>query len=209
MNTFDPSSIDFGKYELSSKSKSLALPKKAQEQFELGIWFAIYNWSVMDVAVEEMWGGADSSEKRDWLAGQIAELFETYSSLGIDDISERLLQVMADEFETVVDDESELKVAVDIIDIYKQCKEDDFQTVQDLMKKYQDREALRREGKLPKTKTEIVESSGSEDEEDDENDNDHNVPQLASEDSEMKEPEGPIIDEDGFQLVTKKGRGKR
>lgn len=209
MSFVDPNTLDYGKYELSTSSKSLVLSGKALEQFELGIWLALYNWSVLDVAVQDGWGGPDSAEKRDWLAGQVAELFETYSSIGLDEISERLTQVMADEFDTVVEDDSELPVAIEIVEVYKQCQKNDYEHVAEVFKKYQEREALRAQGKLPKTKTEVLENSdGSSDEGEGEwEDDDKETPQLAN--AEPKEREGPIIDDDGFELVTKKGRGKR
>ncbi|VVT54447.1 uncharacterized protein SAPINGB_P004080 [Magnusiomyces paraingens] len=210
----DSTNFDVGKYavESSAKNGSLTLPGKAQNQLELGLCLAIYKWDILTAAVEGQWGGADSSDKRDWLVGSVAELFsESYVDAGF--IEDRLLQVMSDEFDVVVEDESALPIAVEIIEIYRDCERGDFARVDALHKKFQETEKLRKEGKIKPIKVEVQgddEDDHNDDEEwDDEEDDDAAVPQLTEDVEMTDEPRGPIVDDDGFELVQKKGRGRK
>lgn len=214
MKYVDPETVDSGKYEVETSAKTLLLPKKQQEQFELGSWYVISRWEILNTAVEEAWGGSDSGDKRDWLVGQIVDLFETTNYVGLFEIQSRFLQVMNDEFDVVVEDDSELPIAMEVIDLYRDCQKGDFAKIKELQAEFEEKERLRAQGKLPKAKIEIVKGDDDDDEEEDwsdEGDDDEEVPELKSQkDTEMEEAQkGPIIDEDGFELVTKKGRGKR
>lgn len=86
--------------------------------WELGVAYLLHSWPALTLAVTSNWGGANSSEKRDWLCGAIADMFppldqSTTSSTGGDngepddyDVEETLAQVMQDEFEVRVEDGS-------------------------------------------------------------------------------------------------------
>ena len=50
-------------------------PEQLQAAFDNGIWYALSLWPALHVAVQNSWGGPDSSEKRDWFAGAVSDLF--------------------------------------------------------------------------------------------------------------------------------------
>lgn len=122
-------------------------------------------------------------------------------------IEEFLLQVMLDEFEVNVDDESGADVAEQLCRLRKECGRGNFAEVLAMKERWESRRgnevaALfeRKEGE----DGEEDESSGSEEGEDDEDDMDVDMdeaPQLV-----RREPVAPQVDEDGFTKVTKKKR---
>ncbi|KAJ8098352.1 Pre-rRNA-processing protein TSR2-domain-containing protein [Lipomyces tetrasporus] len=108
-----------------------------QSRFELGVCMAIYNWEALAVSVQSFWGGPDSADKRDWMVGSIVELYEQQEQVDAEDIEDRLLQIMEDEFEVAVEDDSAYDVAEKIVRIFGQCKEGDFSLVDSLYQKHQ------------------------------------------------------------------------
>lgn len=202
--------INTSYYILESSQKGVPLTfsdKKRQGRFELGVCMAIYGWENLQTAVDAQWGGADSADKRDWLVGNVVEMFDDMY-IEAEDIEERLVGVMEDEFGTVIEDDSALPVGAKIITIYRECAKDDFSTVDSLYKAFQEKEEKKKAGLIKPKKIEAVDDDASEYSD---TDDEEGKPSNSSEDVEMEESEaqGPVIDEDGFELVQKKGKGKK
>lgn len=198
--------INTSDYILGSDTKGAPLTftdKKTQGRFELGVCMAVHGWDNLQTAVDAQWGGADSAEKRDWLVGSIVEMFDE-SYLECEDIEDRLVGVMEDEFGTVLEDDSGLPVAAQIIALYRECQKGDFSTVDSLFKAFQDKEEKKKAGLITAKKIEVEDDASEYSDTDDEE-------PSKSEDVEMEEsaPQGPIVDDDGFELVQKKGKGKK
>ncbi|KAK9330098.1 Pre-rRNA-processing protein TSR2-domain-containing protein [Lipomyces starkeyi] len=121
----------------SQLAKNLLTTPTQHARFELGVCMAIYNWEALTVAVQSFWGGPDSEDKRDWMVGSIVELYEQQQQVDSEDIEDRLLQIMEDEFEVAVEDDSAYDVAEKIVRIFGQCREGDFSLVDSLYQKYQ------------------------------------------------------------------------
>ena len=51
----------------------------ATAQFELGLTLILNTWQALTITVANQWGGPDSADKRDWMCGAVAELFERAS----------------------------------------------------------------------------------------------------------------------------------
>lgn len=167
-------------------------------------------------------GGPDSDDKRDWFAGAIVEMFPSIVDLAkfqsqpqnknksppkdpeAEDVEATLLQVMWDEFETNVDDDSEVEVAERIIKARTQCIAGDFEFVEELRRRW-----LATKGKT--VKVEEVDGGDQEtdwESEDDDEDDDDDVemdeaPALVAAPKERPPPE---VDDDGFTKVTRKKR---
>lgn len=176
---------------------------QVQGRFELGVCMCLYNWTDLTTAVDNNWGGSDSEEKREWLVGNIVELFEEATVLDALDIQTRLSQVMEDEFDTVVDDDSDFATAQTLIQIWMECSQGIFTTVENQYNKYE-----KSKNNKSTVKVDDQTTGGDESEEDD---NDEDIPELHNVDTEMsdvgeKEKQGPIIDDDGFEVVQRKGR---
>ena len=86
--------------------------------WELGVAYILHSWPALTLAVTSNWGGTNSSEKRDWFCGAIADMFppldqSSSNPAGEDtgepdnfDVEETLAQVMGDEFEVEIQDDS-------------------------------------------------------------------------------------------------------
>ncbi|ODQ78836.1 hypothetical protein BABINDRAFT_38645 [Babjeviella inositovora NRRL Y-12698] len=178
--------------------------EKQQARFELGVCMAIYRWDSLAIAVQNSWGGADSAEKRDWLAGIVAELFDG-QTVDVGSIEETLLYGMLDEFDTNVDDDSALPIAALILQIYRECEVQNYATVEDLYKKWEEREKSGKNKQQVHVHIEEDPNNPDESDESDEEEHEHKEEMMDVDD----EPKGPIVDDDGFELVQPKGKGRR
>jgi len=188
-------------------------------------------WPALRLAVHVAWGGPASTEKQRWLAGVLVDQFEPFivapptpvptpsrtgsvGSVGSgsgsappppDDVyvEELLLQIMADEFDVALEDDSAVAVAKDIVKLFEAVRAGDETFVKEL-----EAQADKVKGKVPKYEMGVGSESESgsewEDEEGEEESEGEPVPQLLNH-SEPRTRESQV-DEDGFTTVKKKGR---
>ena len=155
--------------------------------------------------MQNQWGGPDSADKRDWLAGAIAEQFQKDTETDGDDVADMLLQVMEDEFEVVVDDGSEVPVATKVIQIRTEVRDGDFRTVDNMLAKWEERKD--KPAPMVKVHSQSDGEEESVDDEDWEDDGDTEMvdaPTLTPSAPKSKYP--PEVDEDGFTKVVGKKR---
>ena len=156
-------------------------PPATSVLFARGVIARLAIWATLRIAVQENWGGPGSSSKRTWLASVIVDSFEEQTPTPDDQyIEELLLQVMSDEFETVIEDGSTEAVAVDIVRLWDETQSGKG----DLVFKFEEL-AEKVRGKMPNVQEQVV------------NDDD---------DWDVDEDEEDEGDEDGF---TVKGRARR
>jgi pre-rRNA-processing protein TSR2 len=185
------------------------LVEDLQDKFDLGIWYALFNWPTLTVAIQNQWGGPDSAEKRDWLAGAISEQFDSDPLTEAEDVEVMLLQVLEDEYGTRVEDQTEVPVAAEIMKIRKEIGEGSTATVDALAAKWK-----ARQGKEVATGSVNVRESNQEgewdsvDEESDEDEDEDvdmdDAPALVP--AQPKPKAEPEVDEDGFTKVPSKKR---
>lgn len=170
--------------------------ERRQGQFELGVACAVFLWDDLSTAVASGWGGPESAEKREWLAGTIVDLFDG-QEVATEDIEYRILNVMIDEFDVTVETGTAYDVAQVIIKVYQECAQDNYTTVQALFNRYQQQE---------QQPARSVTVKDDDDEGDDENDyeeeDDDMVDAIEVDDSKKKNE--PEVDEDGFTIVKRK-----
>ena len=193
---------------------SIAAPPPSSVLFARGVVARLAVWSTLRIAVQEGWGGHGASEKRTWLASVIVDAFEeTIPSPDDQYIEEMLLQVMADEFDVVIEDGSAESVAGDIVKIWEETKVG----TQELVLKFEQlADALR--GKKVVAQH-VPANEGDEDEwEDDDSNEDVDVsdgddgeeaPQLLQHPGNSTHGNELEVDEDGFTLVKGKRKNRR
>lgn len=133
-----------------------------------------------------------------------------------------LLQILADEFETHLEDGTAETVADDLCAMWAECQEDTTTPNSQLVDKFQDiaeklkgrkttavvqaspADAVLTSGEFREDEDEWASDSDDEDQMD--VDGDEPAPQLVDQSIPREKPE-PVVDEDGFTLVQKKGRG--
>ncbi|KAF8475832.1 Pre-rRNA-processing protein TSR2-domain-containing protein [Kalaharituber pfeilii] len=189
----------------------MSAPIPSPTPWELGVAYIIHLWPALTLAVTSNWGGANSAEKRDWLCGAIADMFPPLESSTSSNASEEpdeayveetLLQVMEDEFDVVVEDDSAAGVAAQILRLRAALREGNTAHLEALRIRFE------RYAKKP------VAISSAQNGQDDDNDDDGE----GGDTDEMEDADAvpssaplpaPVIDEEGFELVQSKGRRKR
>ncbi|GES63716.1 pre-rRNA processing protein [Aspergillus terreus] len=183
-------------------------PTTAAAYLDLGITLAINDWPAMNLAVQSNWGGPTSADKRDWLCGAISDMLSDRPETDAEDLEDVLIQVMNDEFDVVVDDESAAPVAAQIMEIRGLAARGEFAPIQAMWEAWQQKSQQKGNAVAGFRRVEDQEESGDDD--DDEEDDDEDVdmdmgeaPALVRAPKEKAEPE---VDEDGFTKVVGKKR---
>ncbi|GIJ82661.1 hypothetical protein Asppvi_001170 [Aspergillus pseudoviridinutans] len=192
----------------SSNLSQAEQPTTAAAYLDLGITLTINNWPALTMAVQSNWGGPTSSDKRDWLCGAISDMINERPETDALDLEDVLIQVMNDEFDVVVDDESAAPVAAQIMAIREQTARGEFGFVQELWETWQKKAQQKGNNVAAAFKRVEAEDDEDTDDEEDEDEDDEDVdmgeaPALVRAPRERVEPE---VDEDGFTKVVGKKR---
>ncbi|PHH74193.1 hypothetical protein CDD80_3241 [Ophiocordyceps camponoti-rufipedis] len=188
-----------------------------QSNFEQAIAYALHLWPALSLAVQNGWGGEASADKRDWFAGAVVDLFPALADgpwtqpadePDVDDVEEVLLQVMADEFDVDVDDDSAAEVARIVVSARAQCALGQFGDVDALRERFSARGSAKVQAVFKQDSDADQDSDWDTDASDDEDEAEggadvvmDDAPPLAT---VPKDKPGPQVDQDGFTMVTKK-----
>ncbi|KAK5780347.1 Tsr2p PWA37_002692 [Arxiozyma heterogenica] len=181
----------------SGKPSLMFSDPKQQARFELGISMLVYSWDALDIAVINQWGGIESAEKRDWITGIIVDLFKNNKAVDSPLLEETLLYAMLDEFDTHVDDGSAQPIANNMIILYDECRQLNYSRVEELYTKWLERQKTGANKERYVEINKVISDS--------EEDEDMNV-EVEQDHIEPASRYEPIIDDDGFEMVQKKGR---
>ncbi|KAJ9661383.1 rRNA accumulation- protein [Neophaeococcomyces mojaviensis] len=178
----------------------------------------LHLWPALTVAIQNAWGTSSPAlgeDKRAWLAGALSDMFAQNQLRDVEDVEDVLAQVMNDEFETVVDDESLEEVAANIWNGRAQLLKGDVTEVRRLMGVWQEKK-----GKNVVTVVQGEDVDQETDEEDEDGDTWNGfadgsgdgedvemdeAPSLVDSSQGRKKPE-PEVDEEGFTKVMHKKR---
>ncbi|TQW08646.1 pre-rRNA-processing protein TSR2 [Cordyceps javanica] len=216
-----------------ASSSQLPPASTRQHNFEQAVAYALHLWPALTLSVANGWGGPESAEKRDWFAGAIVELFPEFTDAVPDstsngnnnnnnkataaaavadeadteDVETVLLQVMVDEFEVNVDDDSALEVAQQIVRARTQCAAGQFDETNALAERFARLKgskvgSLFQKAEDPNQDTDDEPDDSEDEDEDEGSDVDMGDAPAAA----PKEKQEPQVDEDGFTMVTKKKR---
>jgi len=179
-------------------------PTPSSILFARGVIARLAIWTTLRIAIQENWGGPHGPAKRTWLASSIVDAFQDQSEQPPDDqyIEEMLLQVMSDEFDTIVEDGSAESVAEDVVRLWGETQAG--KTV--LLLKFEEL-AEKTKGKRPNAQEKFVSDDEADDwEDDDDGVDDAEPPQLLDRSESLTFSRESQIDEDGFTLVQSKKR---
>lgn len=127
-----------------------------------------------------------------------------------EDVEVVLLQVMQDEFDVNVEDNSEEEIAREIMNVRKETQSGNFAGVEAMRKRF-----LERKGKVPNVNLQVIEHQRGDDDDDEADWSDNEDIEHGDGDVEMgdaqqpppaKERPPPEIDEEGFTKVVGKKR---
>jgi len=188
-------------------STSESPPSATSILFARGVIARLAIWATLRIAMQENWGGPHGPAKRTWLASSVVDSFENQITNPPDDIyiEELLLQIMADEFDTIVDDDSTEMVARDIVKLWEETQAGKVE----LVIRFEEL-AEKTSGKRVSVQEKVVSDDENGEWEDDEmaedTDEEEEVPQLLNRTESSTTPKESLIDQDGFTLVQSKKR---
>jgi pre-rRNA-processing protein TSR2 len=196
----------------SSTVKPDAPPARSQAVlFARGVIARLAIWPALRIAVDQGWGGPGAAEKRTWLASVIVDAFEAESPPpDVFYVEETLLQMMADEYETELEDGSAEDVAKDVVRLWEEVSGGGKGEMVVAFEESADR----LKGKKIQVEEEVGSEEGEEGEDDameDDEEWEDEAPQLLDQQDQndgapSMEPE---VDEEGFTLVKSKRKGGR
>ena len=206
----------------------MSLTATCQANFEQGVAFALHLWPALTLSVQNNWGGADSADKRDWFAGAVVDLFPdlakpkthtqqapaqaTQDDAAADDEPEQfevesvLLQVMQDEFEVNVDDDSAFETAEQIMRVRAEALRGKFDEVDALRRRFEARGGAKVTAVFTKGEDEDGDTDWDTDDDEDDEGDEGDVEMSDAPAAPRKEKEEPQVDEDGFTTVSRKKR---
>jgi pre-rRNA-processing protein TSR2 len=200
----------------------LALPSFAKSAIDI-----LHVWPALRIAISQGWGGA---EGRIHLAEDIVDLFYTTAAEAVsetatitaetalvpdqDDIEAVLLHVLSHAFNITLEDGSEATIAKDLTALWKECvtrvttppphQPSMIERFAEAATKAKAEDGVQRYG----AQRAGDDDSDSEDESGEDSDEEMEGVEEAPVASSSRPKEEPVIDEDGFQMVPKKG-GRR
>ncbi|KAM0252504.1 hypothetical protein ACHAP5_001152 [Fusarium lateritium] len=201
----------------SAEPAQLPPAAERQSEFEQAVAYALHLWPALRLSVQEGWGGPDSADKRDWFAGAVVELFPEYTDTppkngkvpedpDLEEVETVLLQVMIDEFEVNVDDDSGTEVANNIIRARASCTLGTFDEVKTLRTRWSNLNGTKVDKIFKKADDADQDTDWESDDSDDDGEGGADVemdeaPPLVAAPKEKPQPQ---VDEDGFTMVSKK-----
>lgn len=186
-------------------------PNNPAAYLDLGITLAIHNWPALTMAVQSNWGGPTAGDKRDWLCGAISDMINERPETDAEDLEDVLGQVMNDEFDVVVDDESAVPVAAKIMEVRALVARGEFGPIQEMWETWQKKSQQKANNaaaafKKVEAKDEDQETDAEEDDDDDGGNGDVDMGEAPALVRAPKEKAEPEVDEDGFTKVVGKKR---
>ncbi|KAF9119602.1 hypothetical protein BGW39_000180 [Mortierella sp. 14UC] len=180
----------------------MAAPHPNQVAFKEGVEYLFHSWTALKLAVDGEWGGHDSAAKRDWFVDTIVDYFsENGKNVDTFDLEDIMLQILNDEFSIMLEDKSEQHIAKVLEQLFLECTHGKYDLVQTLK---QDSQKI--SGAFKSSKAQKGEDDDSSDDDEEEGGEDMDVEMGEASEPVKKEKPEPIIDEDGFETVVKKGR---
>lgn len=188
------------------------LPLEARPLFEEAATLLFRRWTALNLAIENQWGGASSVEKADTIWAETMEWFYKHKEHYSDDLGMELEDSLEHDFNMKLEDGSPYEVAKMLVLLHNELLQRNEKTLNKLRQTAPVPVAASRSERVDRDGTVVAgagEASSSDSDSDmDEDDMDadeaaagagmqpsHGVPQ---------QPKGPVIDEEGFELVQKR-----
>ena len=192
---------------LVGKTSSTPMPPARKPMFEEGCAILFSKWTALQLAVANEWGGSSSKDKAQSLLAEVIHWFYTTKDLEPSDLEDLLDEAIQVDFNVQAEDDSPYQVARSLVNMHNQVAGGDDSYIQKL-RESQPMGASHMEAR-PAVPGEDEGSSSSDDEEGSGSEDGGEAMDVDMEDAPAAAPQGPVVDEDGFQVVQRKGKGRR
>ncbi|XP_048065227.1 pre-rRNA-processing protein TSR2 homolog [Megalobrama amblycephala] len=99
------------------------LASSTRELFSEAVRAVLETWPVLQIAVDNGFGGAYSQQKAEWMVDALQQYFIDNDELQQDEVEDFISELMNNEFDTVVDDGSLPQVAQKVCEMFQQCQQ--------------------------------------------------------------------------------------
>ncbi|XP_041713022.1 pre-rRNA-processing protein TSR2 homolog isoform X2 [Coregonus clupeaformis] len=117
--------------------------KNARELFTEAVRAVLETWPVLQIAVDNGFGGVYGQQKADWMVDVVQQYFHDNANLQPDEVEDYIADLMNNEFDTVVDDGSLPQVAQKVSQIFTQCQQGKLAEVKEQIAKLKKKSAER------------------------------------------------------------------
>ncbi|XP_072537486.1 pre-rRNA-processing protein TSR2 homolog [Salminus brasiliensis] len=141
-----------------------AVVSSTRELFREGVSAVLHTWPVLQIAVDNGFGGVYSQQKAEWMVDAVQQYFHDNSDLEQDEVEDFLSDLMNNEFDTMVDDGSLPQVAQKVCEMFQQCQQGKLAEVREHINQLEKKRAAGR-AKVTPVKSPTEEEDDSEDDE--------------------------------------------
>ncbi|XP_043101922.1 pre-rRNA-processing protein TSR2 homolog [Puntigrus tetrazona] len=141
------------------------LTSSTREVFGEAVRAVLETWPVLQIAVDNGFGGAYSQQKAEWMADALQQYFMENDELQQDEVEDFISDLMNNEFDTLVDDGSLPQVAQKVCEMFQQCQQDRLTEVKEQIKQLIRKKSAGRAKATPAKTPAAEDDEDSEDEE--------------------------------------------
>ncbi|XP_051950770.1 pre-rRNA-processing protein TSR2 homolog [Xyrauchen texanus] len=107
------------------------LTSSTRELFVEAVGAVLETWPVLQIAVDNGFGGVHSQQKADWMVAMLQQYFNDNVDLQQNEVEDFISDLMNNEFDTMVEDGSLPQVAQKVCVMYQQCQQRKLTEVRD------------------------------------------------------------------------------
>ncbi|XP_029974712.1 pre-rRNA-processing protein TSR2 homolog [Salarias fasciatus] len=101
----------------------MAASMAPREMFKEGVRAVLHTWPVLQIAVDNGFGGMYGQQKADWMVDAVQQYFHDNADLDQCEVEDFLSELMDQEFDTVVDDGSLPQVSLRLVQMFSQYQQ--------------------------------------------------------------------------------------
>ncbi|XP_078110264.1 pre-rRNA-processing protein TSR2 homolog [Sander vitreus] len=179
----------------------MAASGASRELFTEGVSAVLHSWPVLQIAVDNGFGGVYGHQKADWMVDVVQQFFHDNADLQRCEVEDFISELMDQEFDTVVDDGSLPQVCDSLMQMFGQWQQGALQQLQHTITTLTQKKSQRAKVSAPPTQS---------DDEDDEDDDGTQMMECESSGPSVSRtdppppPPPPQGEEDGWTVVRKK-----
>ncbi|XP_044067545.1 pre-rRNA-processing protein TSR2 homolog [Siniperca chuatsi] len=170
----------------------MAASAASRELFTEGVRAVLHTWPVLQIAVDNGFGGVYGQQKADWMVDVVQQYFHDNADLQQCEIEDFIAQLMDQEFDTVVDDGSLPQVSVSLLEVFSQWQQGALQQLKHTINSLTQKKSQR-----PKVTALPTQS-------DEDSDDETQAMECESSSPSVSRTEPPQDEDDGWTVVRKK-----
>ncbi|XP_060931225.1 pre-rRNA-processing protein TSR2 homolog [Limanda limanda] len=172
----------------------MAAAAASRELFTEGVRAVLHTWPVLQIAVDNGFGGVYAQQKADWMVDVVQQYFHDNADLLQCEVEDYIAELMNQEFDTVVDDGSLPQVSISLLQMFSQWRQGALEQLQQTISTLTQKKSQRAKVTAPPTQS------------DEESDSETQAMDCDSSTSHNTRPPPPPPqeEEDGWTVVRKK-----